>query len=187
MDTLNTFKQFDCLSGDTISLLTELGFKRATPVQQAVLPLFCGNKDVSVDACTGSGKTLAFVLPLVEKIRTLRSHFKKYDVSAKGGGTLDRLVWDPNRHVCARGRRNRFIHEGCTRRTILLTKHMYVLLLAGVEAPTKRQPKAPALSDLLSTSIMRTAAWALCLKSVSIVNTVASVRPAWVILMGHSL
>ncbi len=39
-----------------------------TPVQQATIPLFLGNKDVVVEAVTGSGKTLAFALPILNKI-----------------------------------------------------------------------------------------------------------------------
>ena len=33
--------------------------------------MFLANKDVCVKACTGSGKTLAFVVPIVERLRTL--------------------------------------------------------------------------------------------------------------------
>jgi len=54
------------LCAATLATLAAGGFERATPVQAAVVPLLCTNKDVSVEACTGSGKTLAFVLPLVE-------------------------------------------------------------------------------------------------------------------------
>lgn len=45
--------------------------------QEATIPLFCGNKDVAVDACTGSGKTLAFLLPVVERLRRLEQPLKK--------------------------------------------------------------------------------------------------------------
>ena len=69
----STFADLACLSPTTLLCLTELGFTHATPVQQATLPLFCGHKDVAVEACTGSGKTLAFVVPVVEKLRGLPS------------------------------------------------------------------------------------------------------------------
>lgn len=46
---------------------------RASALQEATIPLFCGNKDVAVDACTGSGKTLAFVLPVVDRLRRLEA------------------------------------------------------------------------------------------------------------------
>ncbi|KAI3930046.1 hypothetical protein MKW92_014906 [Papaver armeniacum] len=57
------------LSQPTLNALTEAGFNYCTPVQRATIPLFCGKKDVSVDAITGSGKTLAFIIPLVEILR----------------------------------------------------------------------------------------------------------------------
>ena len=70
------------LCHSSLRVLGDLGFARATPVQAAVVPLLCTNKDVAVEACTGSGKTLAFVLPLVEIL--LKAHasapLKKHDV-----------------------------------------------------------------------------------------------------------
>ena len=50
------------------------------PAQEATIPLFCGNKDVAVDACTGSGKTLAFLLPVVERLRRLGQPLRKNQV-----------------------------------------------------------------------------------------------------------
>lgn len=69
------------LSPELLRVLDSAGFKQPTPVQEATIPLFCGNKDVAVDACTGSGKTLAFVLPVVEKLRRLDA-LKKNQVGA---------------------------------------------------------------------------------------------------------
>ena len=51
-------------------------------MQEAAIPLFCGNKDVAVDACTGSGKTLAFVLPVVERLRRLDQALRRNQVGA---------------------------------------------------------------------------------------------------------
>jgi len=72
------------LCAATLATLSSAGFERATPVQAAVVPMLCSNKDVSVEACTGSGKTLAFVLPLVELL--LRAHaeapLRKHEVRA---------------------------------------------------------------------------------------------------------
>ena len=61
-------------------VLEGLGFHTATPVQQACIPLFCGHKDVAVDACTGSGKTLAFVIPILEKLSRLETQLSKTQV-----------------------------------------------------------------------------------------------------------
>lgn len=64
------FSELDCISEPVLRVLNAQSFVRATPVQEAVLPLFCSHKDVSVDAATGSGKTLAFILPIVERLRS---------------------------------------------------------------------------------------------------------------------
>lgn len=71
------------LSPETLKVISQdLKFERATPVQEATIPLFCGNKDVSVDACTGSGKTLAFVVPIIEKLRRISKPLKRHQVGA---------------------------------------------------------------------------------------------------------
>ena len=66
------FSDLDCISPQVVSVLHAQSFVRATPVQEAVLPLFCSHKDVAVDAATGSGKTLAFILPIVERLRSAK-------------------------------------------------------------------------------------------------------------------
>lgn len=76
------FKDISCISSELVEVLNSLGFVQATPVQEAVIPLFCGHKDVAVDACTGSGKTLAFVVPVVEKLKRLEEKLKKHQVGA---------------------------------------------------------------------------------------------------------
>lgn len=48
--------------------IDSLGFSSMTPVQASTIPLFCGNKDVVVQAVTGSGKTLAYVIPILERV-----------------------------------------------------------------------------------------------------------------------
>ncbi|KAL4854012.1 DEAD-box ATP-dependent RNA helicase 18 [Chlorella vulgaris] len=70
------------LSPAVQSLLLQQGFQQPTPVQEATIPLFCGNTDVCVDACTGSGKTLAFVLPVVERLRRLEAPLRNNQVGA---------------------------------------------------------------------------------------------------------
>jgi ATP-dependent RNA helicase DDX55/SPB4 len=74
------FSDLKCISKETLQILTSLGFTSATPVQEATIPLFCGNKDVAVDACTGSGKTLAFIIPVIEKLRRLETKLKQHQV-----------------------------------------------------------------------------------------------------------
>jgi ATP-dependent RNA helicase DDX55/SPB4 len=76
------FEDIKAISPETLSVLQGLGFTTATPVQDATIPLFAGNKDVAVDACTGSGKTLAFVIPVIEKLRRLEEPLKPHQVGA---------------------------------------------------------------------------------------------------------
>ena len=68
------------LSDATLRILDSFGFKTATPVQAATIPLLCGYKDVAVDAATGSGKTLAFLVPMVEILRRLSEPLKAFQV-----------------------------------------------------------------------------------------------------------
>lgn len=77
-----TFESMTTLSVPTLNVLKTLNFASPTPVQEAVIPVFCGNKDVAVDACTGSGKTLAFVIPVAEKLRKLDEPLSKHQVGA---------------------------------------------------------------------------------------------------------
>lgn len=86
------FSAIPAISKETLSVLQVLGFTTATPVQEAVIPLFSGNKDVAVDACTGSGKTLAFVVPVIEKLRKLDDKLKRHQVSSWLLGAWLRIV-----------------------------------------------------------------------------------------------
>ena len=76
------FRDMPELSAATLEVLAGLGFERATPVQEATIPLFAGNKDVAVDAQTGSGKTLAFIVPVIERLRRLDEPLRKHQVAA---------------------------------------------------------------------------------------------------------
>jgi ATP-dependent helicase YprA (DUF1998 family) len=49
------------LSEWILDAISTMGFTKMTPVQDAAIPMFMGNKDVVVEAVTGSGKTLASV------------------------------------------------------------------------------------------------------------------------------
>lgn len=62
-----------------------------TPVQASVIPLFCGNKDVVVEAVTGSGKTLAFLVPIIERILKLNETLKS--------GQTNAIVISPTREL----------------------------------------------------------------------------------------
>jgi ATP-dependent RNA helicase DDX55/SPB4 len=77
------FEALEGISPETLAVLHGFGFTQATPVQEATIPLFCGNKDVAVDAATGSGKTLAFLIPIVERIRKQSSEAKPHEVRTR--------------------------------------------------------------------------------------------------------
>jgi ATP-dependent RNA helicase DDX55/SPB4 len=76
------FSDIKEISPETLAVVASLGFERTTPVQEATIPLFAGNKDVAVDACTGSGKTLAFIIPLIEKLRRREEPLRTHQVLA---------------------------------------------------------------------------------------------------------
>lgn len=78
--TSPSFRSLKKLSQPTLDILQQLHFTTPTPVQTVVIPLFCGNQDVSVEACTGSGKTLSFVIPVTEKLRTLEEALSPHQV-----------------------------------------------------------------------------------------------------------
>jgi ATP-dependent RNA helicase DDX55/SPB4 len=70
------------LSEWILDAIRAMGFTKTTPVQEAAIPLFMGNKDVVVEAVTGSGKTLSFLIPVVERLLRLDAPTKKHHVGA---------------------------------------------------------------------------------------------------------
>ena len=48
--------------------LEKLGFQKATPIQEAVIPLIKEGKSVVAQSRTGSGKTHSFLLPLMDRM-----------------------------------------------------------------------------------------------------------------------
>jgi ATP-dependent RNA helicase RhlE len=56
------------LSNDLVKILTRLGFKTPTPIQEKSIPLALKGEDVIGIAQTGTGKTLAFFLPMLQKL-----------------------------------------------------------------------------------------------------------------------
>ena len=63
----NNFERFG-LDKKIIEALDELGFNKATNVQEKVIKEALLNKDLVVKAETGTGKTASFVIPIIEKI-----------------------------------------------------------------------------------------------------------------------
>jgi len=56
------------LHPDLLRGIKELGFTRATPIQEAAIPPALAGRDVLACAMTGSGKTAAFLLPILHKL-----------------------------------------------------------------------------------------------------------------------
>jgi ATP-dependent RNA helicase RhlE len=73
--------------------VTELGYTKATPIQEQSIPAALQGRDVLACAMTGSGKTAAFALPILQRL------------AAKPRGTTRALVLSPTRELAAQ------IHE----------------------------------------------------------------------------
>jgi ATP-dependent RNA helicase RhlE len=80
-----TFK----LHPDLLKGTRELGFTRATPIQEQAIPPALEGRDVLACAMTGSGKTAAFLLPVLHRLM------------AKPRGTTRALVITPTRELAA--------------------------------------------------------------------------------------
>ncbi|CAX43740.1 ATP-dependent RNA helicase, putative [Candida dubliniensis CD36] len=55
------------ISAYTLYGLSQLNFKKPTPIQKETIPIALSGKDVIGKATTGSGKTLAYGIPILEK------------------------------------------------------------------------------------------------------------------------
>ncbi len=77
------------LHPDLLRGTRELGFTRATPIQEQAIPPAMEGKDVLACAMTGSGKTAAFLLPIVHRLM------------AKPRGTTRALILTPTRELAA--------------------------------------------------------------------------------------
>ncbi|WP_261841844.1 DEAD/DEAH box helicase [Aliamphritea ceti] len=56
-----------------VETLAGRGYEQPTAVQQAAIPLVLDGRDVMAGARTGTGKTAAFVLPLLQRLMTVKS------------------------------------------------------------------------------------------------------------------
>ena len=57
------------LAPELMTVVSEMGFTRMTPVQAACIPLLLNGRDIVGQSQTGSGKTAAFALPILQNIR----------------------------------------------------------------------------------------------------------------------
>jgi ATP-dependent RNA helicase RhlE len=77
------------LHPDLLRGVKELGFTRATPIQEQAIPPALEGKDLLACAMTGSGKTAAFLLPILHRLM------------GKPRGTTRALVITPTRELAA--------------------------------------------------------------------------------------
>ena len=56
------------LSDVLLESITQVGFKKPTPIQEAAIPALMQGQDIIGQAQTGSGKTAAFGLPIIDQI-----------------------------------------------------------------------------------------------------------------------
>jgi ATP-dependent RNA helicase RhlE len=77
------------LHPDLLRGVKELGFTRATPIQEQAIPPALEGKDLLACAMTGSGKTAAFLLPILHRLM------------GKPRGTTRALVLTPTRELAA--------------------------------------------------------------------------------------
>jgi ATP-dependent RNA helicase SrmB len=66
------FTQFD-LKSPLTKALTALSFTKATAVQEKAIPIALSGKDLMVCAQTGSGKSAAFLLPILQRILSVKA------------------------------------------------------------------------------------------------------------------
>ena len=77
------------LHPDLLKGTRELGFTRATPIQEQAIPPALEGRDLLACAMTGSGKTAAFLLPILNRL------------IAKPRGTTRALILTPTRELAA--------------------------------------------------------------------------------------
>ena len=77
------------LHPDLLKGVKELGFTRATPIQEQAIPPALEGRDLLACAMTGSGKTAAFLLPILNRLM------------GKPRGTTRALVLTPTRELAA--------------------------------------------------------------------------------------
>jgi len=88
MTDSTTFSTFG-LHPDLLRGVREMGFTRATPIQQQAIPPALEGRDVLATAMTGSGKTAAFLLPILHRL------------AGKPRRTTRALVLTPTRELAA--------------------------------------------------------------------------------------
>ncbi|MBI3724853.1 DEAD/DEAH box helicase, partial [bacterium] len=81
------------ISKPILRALTEMGYEKPTEIQERMIPIALGKRDVVGQARTGTGKTAAFAIPILD-------HLSKQEGLQHGNGRLPRaLVLAPTREL----------------------------------------------------------------------------------------
>jgi len=83
------------LSPPILNAIADLGYSKATPIQQKAIPVALSGKDIIAAAQTGTGKTASFVLPLLEQIN---SRYKDTNKKLRGK-RIRALILVPTREL----------------------------------------------------------------------------------------
>ena len=98
------FESFS-FSGEILSAIEKMGYKKPTDIQLKTIPAVLEGKDVLARADTGSGKTAAFALPLLDKLsnESVYSQIgrcKRFDATARvASNCVQILVLVPTREL----------------------------------------------------------------------------------------
>ena len=65
------------ICGSILKSLSEMGFKKPSPIQRQAIPIGMEFRDVIGIAETGSGKTAAFVIPMIHYIQQVPGYMRE--------------------------------------------------------------------------------------------------------------
>eukprot|EP00163_Fabomonas_tropica_P010227 TRINITY_DN2030_c1_g1_i1.p1 TRINITY_DN2030_c1_g1~~TRINITY_DN2030_c1_g1_i1.p1 ORF type:complete len:152 (-),score=26.84 TRINITY_DN2030_c1_g1_i1:42-497(-) len=74
-----------------VQALDTQGITKVTKIQALTIPPLLGGSDVMIKSLTGSGKTLSFVVPMLQRLVSIRT--------SRADGTLS-LIIGPTRELC---------------------------------------------------------------------------------------
>jgi hypothetical protein len=71
----NEFEDY-FLKRELLMGIFEAGFEKPSPIQEEAIPIALAGRDILARAKNGTGKTAAFVIPILEKVNTAKSHIQ---------------------------------------------------------------------------------------------------------------
>jgi ATP-dependent RNA helicase DDX31/DBP7 len=99
VDGLDTFTSLGLSPAIAAHLLTKMELKNPTAIQKAaVAQMLKEDSDAFIQSETGSGKTLAYLLPIVQKIMTMKPEESETGIHRDSG--LFAIILAPTRELC---------------------------------------------------------------------------------------